>query len=120
MAFEPGREFCPRHSPSGKARHQLLLRINRRFDGDPVQIEEHGHRGVGDAFVAVDEGVVHSQAEGQRTGFLHHGMLQVCAVEGRFGLGQRRLEGTEIADPVSAPVAARTARWSATTSPSVR
>jgi hypothetical protein len=38
--------------------HQLFLLVDGGFNRESVEIKEHGHRGMRDAFVAIDEGGV--------------------------------------------------------------
>jgi hypothetical protein len=90
--LKPARKRSPRHLAGREIRHGLFLLVDGRFDGESMQIKEDGRRGMGDALVAIDERVVHRKSKRQCAGLVHDRGLEVGAVEGGFGLGERRLE----------------------------
>ena len=89
---ECGAIYCCR----GDAEHQTLLFINRGIDLMSVKQEEHFHRGMSDALVAVDERMVGHEGKAERCGLVGQRRMQVRASEGGFGLRQRRFEQPEI------------------------
>lgn len=100
--MQPVRERNPRHVAGREIEHEVFLFVNRRFDRECIEIKEDGHRGMGDALIAIDERVVHCKPEAQGAGLLHDRGIEVDVVERGSGLGKRRLEGTQVSDAVAA------------------
>lgn len=57
---------------------------------------------MADALIAIDECVIRHQSKSQGRSLLEDRGMQVGAVEGRLGLGQRGLEQAEVTDTTGA------------------
>jgi hypothetical protein len=67
--------------------HHALLLVHAGIQLKAVEDQERFHRRVPDALVAVHEGMVLDQREGQRRRLLHHGWVEFLSAEGHLRLG---------------------------------
>jgi len=90
--------------PAGREiQDQAFLVIDRGVDLAAVEDEERLHGGVPNTLVAIDKRVALDQRETQCRGFLNQRRIQIDALEGRLGLGDRGLKCAKIADAGGAP-----------------
>jgi len=95
---DPLMEQFPRQFSPSKLKHDPLLLVHRCLESEPIEGKEDLHGGVPRALVSVLEWVIADQRETQRRSFFRSARVQVLAAEGGLGLGNGRLECSEVAD----------------------
>ena len=96
MVSEPVGEFVAIEPASGKIEHKALLGIDGGIDLGAVEYQERLHGGMPDALVAIDKGVALNQRHTQRRGLLRESGVQLITTERGLGLGDCRLQRTEV------------------------
>jgi hypothetical protein len=95
---QPVDELGPIDTASGEIQDDVLLIIDAGVHFSAVENEKCLHGGVPHALVAIEERVILDQREAERCRLLNQRGIQIDAVEGSLGLGDRRLKCAEIPD----------------------
>ena len=91
MLLDPLDQCVTLEMPGCKLEHELLLFIHSGTEFMPVHKKEHFHRGVPNAFVAVDEGMIEDERESQGRGFCCQIGVEVNPAKALTGLSKSRL-----------------------------
>lgn len=83
----------------GRAHDEPLLLVDGGFQTEAVEPKDENHRSVADSFVSVDEGMIRHQRVTNCSGLVCDRWVEWFTAECRGRLGDRRLEGTSIAQP---------------------
>ena len=86
VGAKPGRQFFSSKLARRQVEHQTLLFVDGGFNRVPVQIEEDGHRRMGDPLVAIDERMVQRQTEPERAGLVDEARIEIRTSERGLGL----------------------------------
>ena len=100
---EPLRELSAINLAGSGSKNNLLLLIDRSGDLQTVQNKESFHRGVADAFVAVNKGVVLNEGKSEGRSFVHQCGVKIFPTECHTGLSEGRLKAIKIVNANTSP-----------------
>ena len=98
MIFNPNKKVIASHLTVSEFEHQPLVPFERPDKLETVKQQEHFHRRMGDALIAVDERVIQCQREAEGRSLPGDGRMQIGAAERGARLGQSRFQRTKVAD----------------------
>lgn len=88
MIMQPTRENLTVHVTGSYLNNHSFVLIDRRLDLVAIEYQEHLHRRMSDALIAVDERMIADECEPQNCGFLDKQRIKLCATKGHPGQGQ--------------------------------